>query len=419
MIIPRKHVGNSRRRYRAVVQQLLSAHQLLVGPRGQRFSPGALLIDDDRITAVGTVAEVEQRADPDAHRLDHPQATILPGLVNGHVHLGFDSGADPAAALRASTDEELLAAMGQRARLHLAAGVTTIRDLGDRDGLITELRRSVERGEVAGPRIRAACAPLTPPGGHCSFLGGEVSGPEQIRSRVRDNARRGADVIKVMANGGQTSPDGPRMTDAQFTPHELSLIVEQAHALGLPVAVHAYTSEVIAAAVEAGVDTVEHCTFMGPDGAVDLRDSVAATMAARDIAASPALPSQWRAMWDKLGPERSQRIAERLHWLRDHGVPLLFGSDAGVPVSHHGDPVSTLELYEHIGVPPERILELATTASARGLGLAAETGALRPGLAADVVVVDGDPLVDLQKLREPALVLSAGRAFPDGRPSPL
>ncbi|NYH77684.1 imidazolonepropionase-like amidohydrolase [Actinopolyspora biskrensis] len=399
------------------MQQVLSAHQLLAGPRGQRFSPGALLIDDDRITAVGTVAEIEERASPDARRLDYPRGTVFPGLVNCHVHLGFDSGEDPVTALRESADDELVAAMGQRARLHLAAGVTTIRDLGDRDGLITELRRSVERGEASGPRIRAACAPLTPPGGHCSFLGGEVSGPERIRARIHDNARRGADVIKVMGNGGQTTPDGPRMTDSQFAPHEFALIVDEAHALGLPVAVHAYTSEVIAATVEAGVDTVEHCTFMAPDGAVDLRDSVAETMAARDIAASPALPSEWRTMWDALGPERSRRIAERLRWLRGHGVPLLFGSDAGVPVSRHGDPVSTLELYEHIGVPPEEILELATTTSARYLGLSAETGALRPGLAADVVVVDGDPLLDLQKLRDPALVLSAGRAFPDGHTS--
>lgn len=119
-------------------------------------------------------------------------------------------------------------------------------------------------------------------------------------------------------------------------------------------------------------------------------------------------------MWDMLGPERSQAIADRLRWLMGQGVPMLFGSDAGVPISQHGDPVSTLELYEHIGVPLPAILELATTASAQYIGLSGKTGALRSGLAADLIVVAGDPLQDLQTLRSPALVLSSGRAAVGG-----
>lgn len=396
------------------MQQLVTAQQLLVGPRGERFSPGAALVNGDVIIAAGPAHDVERQASSNVRRLDYPGGTILPGLINCHVHLAFDASKDPVGALLSAGDTDLLCGMSVRARQHLTAGVTTVRDLGDRDGLITQLRDAIRKGDISGPRILAACAPLTPPGGHCFFLGGEVAGEQEIRARIRRNAQLGADVIKVMGNGGQMTPDGPGMADSQFTPDELRLIVHEAHAAGLPVAIHAYTAETIAAAVDAGVDTVEHCTFLGADGKPDLRDTIAKTMADRGIAASPALPSGWRRMWDMLGPERSQAIADRLGWLMGQGVPMLFGSDAGVPISQHGDPVSTLELYEHIGVPLPAILELATTASAQYIGLSGKTGALRSGLAADLIVVDGDPLQDLQTLRSPALVLSSGRAAVGG-----
>lgn len=396
------------------MQQLLTAEQVLVGPRAESFSPGAVLLDDDVIAAVGPVPEVESRASGTVSRLDYPDGTILPGLINSHAHLAFDASNDPVGVLRATSDTDLLEAMSVRARQHLAAGVTTVRDLGDRGGLVIGVRDAIDTGDICGPRILAACAPLTSSGGHCFFFGGEVSGAQGIRERIRYNAELGADVIKVMGNGGQMTPEGPGMTDAQFTADELRVIVHAAHAVGLPVAIHAYMAETIAAAVDAGVDTVEHCTFLGANGKPDLRDPVARTMADRRIAASPALPSGWRRMWERLGPERSQSIADRLRWLFDHDVPVLFGSDAGVPTAEHGDPVSTLELYEHIGVPLPAVLELATTASAEHLGLSATTGALRPGLSADLVVVAGDPLHSLQALRSPVLVLSSGQAVVGG-----
>lgn len=395
------------------VQQILTAPRLLTGRPDRHFSPGALLIDGGTIAAVGTPSEVEYQASPKADRYDYPNSTILPGLINCHVHLAFDASPDPVGALRAVPDGELLEAMHERAHQHLRAGVTTVRDLGDRGGLLVRLRDAIARGETVGPRILVSGAPLTPRGGHCWFLGGEVDSDAEIRARVRHDAQVGSDLIKVMGNGGQMTPGGPGMTDAQFTPEQLRLIISAARSVGLPTAIHAYTTGTIAAAVAAGVATVEHCTFLGDDGAAALDDDLADRMAAEGIAASPALPSGWRRMWDMLGPERAEAIADRLRWLRHHEVPLLFGSDAGVPISQHGDPVSTLELYEHIGVAHADIIQLATTTSARFLGLGEITGELRPGLDADVVVVDGDPLRDVQSLRHLRRVLRAGRE-PDG-----
>ncbi|WP_338598515.1 amidohydrolase family protein [Saccharopolyspora sp. SCSIO 74807] len=168
-------------------------------------------------------------------------------------------------------------------------------------------------------------------------------------------------------------------------------------------------NDTIAAAVEADFDTIEHCTFLGRNSVPDLRDIVAKRMVASGIAASPALPTGWRQMWEKLGPQRAESIAHRLRWLTSNGVPLIFGSDAGVPISQHGDPVSTLELYEHIGFSNADILELATTTSAHHIGLQGITGALRPGHAADILAVHGNPVHDLQALRNPVHVLQAGK----------
>lgn len=209
--------------------------------------------------------------------------------------------------------------MVERAEQALRAGITTVRDLGDRGGLSLQLRDAIDRGDQIGPRTLAAGAPLTPPGGHCHFLGGVVDGPEQIRERIRTHADAGGDWVKIMGNGGQMTPEGPGANDDQFSADDLALIITEAHSRGLPVAIHAYCARTIAAAVELGVDSVEHCAFTSPDGP-DHRDDVAVQMAQTGIVASPALPARWRWMWEQIGQDRSQVIADRLRWLDAHGV---------------------------------------------------------------------------------------------------
>jgi imidazolonepropionase-like amidohydrolase len=140
-----------------------------------------------------------------------------------------------------------------------------VRDLGDRGGLAVAFREAINAGELVEPRILAATAPLTPPGGHCWFLGGEVAGAEQFRQRIHHNAAAGADVIKVMVSGGSMTPGGAQMWQPQFSTTELRSVVEEAHRLGLPVAAHAHGTSSIRICVDAGVDTIEHCTWLtGP-----------------------------------------------------------------------------------------------------------------------------------------------------------
>ncbi|GDY31732.1 amidohydrolase family protein [Gandjariella thermophila] len=391
------------------MRQLIITDQVLPGPHGERIPDGAVLVDGDTITEVGPRAEVEHRAGPGARRHDFPGCAVLPGLINCHVHLAFDAGSDPVGTLRASDDETLLPAMAERARDLLRCGVTTARDLGDRGGLAARLRDTINRGEVTGPRLLTSGAPLTIRDGHCWFLGGVVTGESEIRERVWRTAEAGADLIKVMASGGQLTPNSPPMWQSQFGTEDLRVVVEEAGRAGLRVAAHAHGTEAIASAVDAGVTTVEHCTWMGPEGQ-DRREDVARRMAARGIYACAASSRNWRAMVEKFGPDRAGAIYGRLTWLDSLGVPLITGTDAGLPGSVFDDFVGALELYEYLGFPPGRIIEMATVTSAAALGLGDEVGRLAPGYRADLLVVAGDPLAGLEALRHRRLLLARGRA---------
>lgn len=396
------------------MQQVISGEQLLPGPAGTRMCDGAVLIDGDTITAVGPRPDIEAQATSEALCRKYPGHTVLPGLINTHVHLVFDTSATPVANLGQVDDTTLLMGMAGRAQRALAAGVTTIRDLGDRGGLAIRLRNAIRRRDLLGPRILASAAPITIPEGHCWFLGGEVGDDAEIRDQVRHNIATGADVIKVMASGGQMTAGSPPMWASQFTPDQLQIIVAEAKAAGLPVAAHAHGTDAIAAAVAAGVSTIEHCSFMGVDGKVDERDDVAQQMVATDIYACPAFPSDWRGFIELIGPERAERILGRFGWLDGHGVQLMPGTDSGLPGSMFGDYADALGLYNYLGFPPERIIDMATTTAATGIGIGDHVGRLAPGYSADLLVVRGDPLTRFGDLRHQRLILAAGQDVTPG-----
>jgi imidazolonepropionase-like amidohydrolase len=390
------------------VELLVSAGQVLAGQRGERIADGAVLVQEDKIVAVGRPDEVTTLATPDVTRVHFPNGTLLPGLIDAHVHLAFDAGPDPVAALTNDDDVAVLLGMAARARKLLDSGVTTVRDLGDRGGLAVRLRDSIADGMLPGPRILAATAPLTLPGGHCWFLGGEVEGEQAIRDMVQRNAENGADVIKVMATGGHLTPGGAAMWESQFTTEELRVVVEEARRFGLPVAAHAHGTPGITSAVEAGVDTIEHCTWLG-GSLFDVPAAVVSQIISQGIHVSPAISRNWRGFPKRFGEEAATGLLNRLRWLDEQGVQLAAGTDAGVPGAVFDDFVGGLEAFQHVGIPNGRIIELATVNAAAAVGLAGSVGQLAVGLGADLLVVDGDPLSDLAALRQVRLVLSRGR----------
>lgn len=384
----------------------IRAATLLDGTGGVLADP-LVVVEKGRIVAVQGAGTPPP---PDAQLIDLPGATLLPGLIDTHVHLVFDGGPDPVAALAERDDDAALAAMAAAALAQLRAGVTTVRDLGDRDHLALRLR---ERTAELLPTIVAAGPPVTTPGGHCHFLGGATSGVDGVRAAVRERVERGVDVIKVMAGGGQmTASTDPGAT--QFSPAELRALVAEAHRNGLPVTAHAHALEAIERAVAAGVDGIEHCTFRSGTDIV-APPEVIAQIAARRIAVGTtggivevpgfAVPPALLALLPKL---ISAHIA-----LRRAGAVLVAGTDAGIgPPKPHGVLPHGLANLVELGMTNAEAVRAGTHVAAQVCGLGDRKGRAAAGFDADLLAVDGNPLHDMAALLRPVAVLAAGRVVP-------
>jgi imidazolonepropionase-like amidohydrolase len=331
----------------------------------------------------------------------------MPGLIDAHVHLIFDGSPAPVAALE-NSDEVLLGRMRLHAEQLLRTGVTTARDLGDRNGLAFRIAEETAIGQLSGPRILAAGTPATPPGGHCYFLGGEVSGEAEVRDLVRRNIAAGAAVIKVMTSGGGLTKDGPRSWQSQFSRNELRALVDEAHSAGVPVAAHAHGTEAITEAVDAGVDTLEHCTWMTEDG-FDLRRDVLQRIIDQDIAVSVTVSPHWHMLPKLVNKERVTLMFDQVRQMAEAGARMIVGTDAGVQRTGFDGLPGALTFYAHLGIPNGTILDMATRRTAEALGLGDVTGRVAAGFRADLLLIDGDPLQDLDALQRVRTVVAGGR----------
>ncbi len=330
--------------------RLYTADALLTGASAEVVRQGGVLIDGSRIV-VACPSEALRSLGPGAEVVELGAVTLLPGLIDAHVHLGFDGGPDPVARMRAETDAEQLILMRSSARRLLQAGVTTARDLGARAFLDIAVRDAIDRGTAEGPRLVTAARPLTPTGGHCWFMGGECGSADELRRMVRLHHKMGADLVKVMSTGGFMTT-GPAPWLAQFTLAELSAVTWEAHRLGQRVAAHAHGKEGIARAVAAGVDTIEHCSFAGPDGEFgsDFDPALAEEIAVAGIFVCPTINVTAPIMRERHGPV----LEEVIMGLYQHGVPLIAGTDAGTDNCPHGSYVSGLEALAEAGLPAAR-----------------------------------------------------------------
>ena len=363
-------------------------------------------VDDSRIAAIGGN---ELLADAD-EVLDLSQKWVVPGLIDLHNHLCFDG--DPRNYLD-GTPGLLRFKAARNMRLLLAAGVTTVREAGAPDGISFDAREAVETGVVPGPRLFVSGVPLAMTGGHGWNIAREVDGADDARKGAREQIKRGAHWVKLLATGGIVTL-GEALGAPQMTVDEMRAACEEAHKAGRRVLAHAMGPVGIQWVLEAGVDTVEHGVFFG--------EAEIEAMLEHDVYLVPTFSVSWTQARHgrELGMaphviERATRAAASMFECTaaaaEAGVKIAMGTDAGGPGVTHSMVALELELMLASGAcrSPAAVLQSATAEAAKVLGLQDEIGTLEAGKLADLIALDDDPLADLAAFRHVHLVMKDGR----------
>ncbi|MEC7399008.1 MAG: amidohydrolase family protein [Pseudomonadota bacterium] len=398
---------------------VIQAERVIVAPDAPPLGRSTITVTDGRIVSI---AEGWQDGADGATLVQLPGKTVLPGLIDLHVHLTGDPGGD--FWREAVEPAEWGVVVGAKnARLTALAGFTTVREAGSAQQTAFSLRRGTEEGLIAGPRIIAAGPPLAIIGGHgdvTGFLpeineilssGYSCTGAVECAAKVRRASQNGADTIKITATGGVLSQQG-RGLEAHFTDSEMKSIADTAHSLGLKVMAHAHGARGIEAASRAGIDTIEHGTY--------LDEAAAREMVKNGTVLIPTLMA-FKGVTERLGQgvytpvveDKIRAVADVARTFmgkaRNWGVPIAFGTDAGV--FEHGRNAGEFALMRAQGMTDREALASATTMAARVLEMENEIGRLAPGYSADIIAVDGDPLADVTVLEDVDWVMVRGRVI--------
>lgn len=372
----------------------------------------AVWVDGSHIKAVLPPGEVP--ADVRVERL--PGATLLPGLIDAHVHLDLPGDGGRFEALD-EDDTTLAVAAAAHARIALEAGVTTVRDCGSRGRTVLGARQAINKGWFEAATIRSAYTPMTVPRGHTWPMGGEASGIEGCREAVRQHHAAGADFIKVIGSGGGTP--GTHSWQPSFSQEELDAIVAEAHGLGLRVTVHCLCGEAMRRAARAGADQVEHGQFYAEDDSLHVEPEVIDAMAAAGVALTPTLivahqqVAELEAEADP-GPDldRWRRMAddwrESAATMHRAGVRLVAGTDAGWRFVGFQALAGEIGQLRAVGLSAGESLRAATSTASEVMALG-KVGRIEAGWQADLLAVDGDPVQDVRALETVRLVVRQGR----------
>jgi imidazolonepropionase-like amidohydrolase len=400
---------------------VVHAGHLITDASRPAAGPSTITISDGRITAV---ADGLNPAPAGARLVDLSGKTVLPGLIDAHVHLTGNPG-EPFWNEAVNSEEWNTLVGVHNALVTARAGFTTVRDLGSGRLNGFALRRALAEGLIPGPRMLAAGQALSTIGGHGDVSGfrpevaaaldghNTCTGPDECAAKVREAAKLGADVIKFHATGGVLS-QGDKGLGQAFTDAEMKAICDTAHNLGLKVAAHAHADAGIAAAVRAGVDSIEHGTFasaatirlMKERGTVFVPTLMAFTGIRERLGKNiytPIVEEKVRMTLNEVG--KAARLA------RAAGVPIVFGTDAGV-YEHGRNAQEFGQLVDLVGMSPAEAIASATTGAARLLGLENEVGRIAPGYSADLIAVSGDPLRDVRALEHVDYVMVRGKTIP-------
>ncbi len=367
---------------------------------------GFVSIRDGRIEAVGRAADLGEIAS-DVEVVEVPGSTILPGLINSHAHLAWDGIHDLA---RQSLDDgpEISAyKIAGNMLISLRAGITMVRDLGMNKTNLAA-KQAVEQGIFPGPRLLVTGESIVQTGGHTYWCCREASGPDEIRRAVRDQVRAGADLIKIMACHDLI----------EFTDEELAAVIDESHRNGLPITAHATFDACIARVVEAGIDVVEHGGSMSDETIALLVERgvpIVTTFAPVVMQSQPEIARKFAIPEWKIA-ERQRAVADKSRYdglvrAAAAGVTIVFGTDAGSPAVGHDVVAPELKFMVDLGVVKDNLAAIrsATILAAQLSKMGDEIGSLEAGKAADLIVVDGDPVADLDALSRVVQTYVAGR----------
>jgi imidazolonepropionase-like amidohydrolase len=401
----------------ATVPIVLKAAHLFDSRNGRLLDNGVIVVTGERITSVGSAS-----IPSNAKTIDLGDATLIAGFIDSHVHLASELQPNYYRGfyddmLRFPVEQSHYAAI--YAKRTLEAGFTTVRSVGAADFIDIGLRNAINAGIVSGPRMITAAHSIGSTGGHCDSspfppekvkvrgpIDGVCNGPEECRAAVRYQMKWGADVIKICASGGVLSESDP-VDVPQLTPMELAAIMSEAHAWKRKVAAHSHGDLAAKLAIEAGVDSIEHGSFL-----------TEATLQLMKQKGVYLVPTRLAVFWvnkeaDNYPPQIAEkaRAAARAHsgMLKTAlriGVPIAFGTDSGV--SPHGMNAKEFSLLAELGMPPAQVLVSATLSAAKLLGIDGEVGTLEAGKLADIVAVRGNVLTEISSTEKPVLVMKQG-----------
>lgn len=399
------------------MRRLIRAGLLIDGDGTVMCRDGAVLIDGTKIVAAGPAAKVQPSEAVES--FEFPGGTILPGLIDCHAHLTFGTGDRSYEAVMAEDSDDVMIARGIRnCQIHLHAGVTTVRDCGARNATALSLREAANRGLFEAPRLQVSGPPITPTRGHFWFCNGEADGAIGVRQRARALLSQGVDLLKIMASGGGTQGTDP--AGAAYSIDELAAAVEEGHRAAKRVVAHCLSAASVVNAVEAGVDSIEHINFIQPDGSRRMDQPVVQQIVDRQVFVSPTIQTGYRRL-QRLKMQTSRSPAETaqmkdldykletklgfVNRLHKAGARIVAATDA---IEEFGDFALGLELLTEAGMSPLEAIRAATGGAAEALGIHDRIGALRANREADLVVVGGNPAVDISRVRAPLLVVRAG-----------
>jgi len=369
-----------------------------------------LLVRGTKIVAVGPSNDI--RIPKGATRLNGRGLTVIPGLIDCHIHLCLGGEADVVSALESEQPSYTLLKSARHAQATIEAGFTTVRDVGSRDHSIFTLKQAIDSGLLPGPRIVGAGLAICMIGGHARFIGREVEGADQVRTVVAEQVAAGAGVIKVIASGGVLTP-GTSPDDAQMTAEELAAAVDAARQAGKPVAAHAHGASGMKRAIQAGASSIEHATLLDEEsGTLMKQHGVYMVPTLSALATTAACRPGCGIPESALGKAKAMTKRHKASFKQAYegGIFIAMGTDAGTPFNYHGENAQELERMVALGMSPMDAIISSTAKAAKLIGVHQSVGTLAKGMEADLVILNKNPLRRIEVLRDRDTIVGVMKA---------